>query len=139
MTSLLRKTGRSVASFRYSYFWFFILALPYFVYVNVFAFCEASTSNVFFSKKSNPVVGGISNKHVLYYKVTRRPSPLNDGGFLYVIARLSSVKSSHVYRFLYAMLKIYYMFPLKWLLLLYIHIMWLQLLRNGVWWGSNPK
>ena len=33
--------------------------------VNVFAFREASTSDVFFSKKSNPVVGGVSNEPVL--------------------------------------------------------------------------
>ena len=37
--------------------------------VNLFAFIEASTSNIFFSKtktKSNTVVGGISNEPVLF-------------------------------------------------------------------------
>ena len=48
-----------------SYCWFLILAIPFFVSVNVFALSEASTSNVFFSKKSNLVVGGINNEPFL--------------------------------------------------------------------------
>ena len=36
-------------------FGFFILDLPFLVSVNVFEFCEASTSNVFFSKTKNKV------------------------------------------------------------------------------------
>ena len=49
--SLLREIGRLVSSSRASLFisLIFILGFPFFISVHVFAFIEASTSNVFFS------------------------------------------------------------------------------------------
>ena len=53
--SLLRETGWSIASLREWSFilLFFILDFQFFVSVNVFEFCQASNSNVFFSKTKN--------------------------------------------------------------------------------------
>ena len=52
VASLFREKGRSVASSRALSFVLlvFVLVLPFFVSVNVFEFCEASTLNVIFSK-----------------------------------------------------------------------------------------
>ena len=64
MASLLRATGRSIASLRASSF----MSLVF--YFSEFAFIEASTTNVFLSKKkSNLGVGAISNEPVLNIKV----------------------------------------------------------------------
>ena len=65
MASLLRETGRSVASLRASSF----MSLVF--YFSEFVFIGASTTNVFKSKtkkQSNLVVGVISNEPVLNIK-----------------------------------------------------------------------
>ena len=53
VASLLRDAGRLVASSRASFFisLVFSFRVTFFVSVNVFAFCKASTSNLFFQKQ----------------------------------------------------------------------------------------